>query len=299
MRHVAEQGFLTTRQATGLGYSRHVIARLVASGTLVHPLRGVYLQACDRRPEELHALVTRGVLADDPFAYATRGSALALIGSPLYRVPLAPVHIADPRRSSRVHDRVHRHVHRDGDAVTSREGFRLQSPALAAVFLAAAHGPGAGIVAMDWLLREQVCSPDDLGEVLQSGRVRRGLVAARFAVTHADGRSQSPGESLLRGVLQLSGFPFRPQVEIGGPAGVYIVDFLVEDRVVVEFDGDTKYGGDRGQSELVHEKRREDALRELGYEVVRVVWRELKDTADVTRRVREAVIRARARRFGA
>jgi len=75
--------------------------------------------------------------------------------------------------------------------------------------------------------------------------------------------------------------------------------------VVVEFDGMVKYGRKRDavdrwgnqltpQQVLVAEKRREDRIRELGYQVVRVVWSELDDPAGLARRIRAAINRARA-----
>lgn len=294
-----EHEFLTAAQIAGLGFSRDVVAHLVASGVLTHPLRGVYVKAADRRLEDLHALLAAAVLVDDPFVYAAGASALALLGAPLYNVPLVPVHVAEARTSSRIRQRVHRHVHQDGDATIVRDGLRLQEPALAAAFLAAMHGPGAGVVAMDWLLGQKLCEAEDLQRIVESGRVRRGLVSARFAVERADGRAQSPGESLLRGVLHRVGFPWQSQVPLGGPGVSYIVDFLVGDWVVVEFDGDVKYGGDQGHLELIHEKRREDWLRDQGFEVVRVVWRDLRDPGEVARRVHRAMVRARARHAAA
>jgi very-short-patch-repair endonuclease len=47
-------------------------------------------------------------------------------------------------------------------------------------------------------------------------------------------------------------------------------------RVVVEFDGAVKYQGADGRNALIREKRREDALRALGYRVVRLTWSELR-----------------------
>jgi len=44
---------------------------------------------------------------------------------------------------------------------------------------------------------------------------------------------------------------------------------------VVEFDGAVKYAGADGRAALVAEKLREDRLRALGYEVVRIVWSDL------------------------
>jgi very-short-patch-repair endonuclease len=87
------------------------------------------------------------------------------------------------------------------------------------------------------------------------------------------------------------------------------VDFLLDDeKVVLEFDGKVKYtrtadepdpfGNRRTPQEVLwHEKRREDRLREMGYEVVRVTWSELDDPRALAQRIAAAVRRARARRL--
>lgn len=70
--------------------------------------------------------------------------------------------------------------------------------------------------------------------------------------------AESPGESLTRMVLRTAGLPVRSQVRISdGHGRLARVDFLVGDKVVVEFDGQVKYTG-AGGDELFREKRRED-----------------------------------------
>ena len=120
---------------------------------------------------------------------------------------------------------------------------------------------------------------------------------------HADGRHESPGETRLAHALRLLGIAAMPQVRIAGSNAV--VDFLVVDApVIIEFDGQVKYGrsadevdpfGRRlaGREVLWQEKRREDRLRELGYEVVRVTWSDLDSPQELARRIRQAVARAR------
>ena len=75
-----------------------------------------------------------------------------------------------------------------------------------------------------------------------------------------------------------------------GPAGRFVgrVDFLVEGLVVVEFDGLVKYAGQEGRAALAAEKARESAIVDLGYEVVRLVWADLANPAEVARRIRAA-----------
>ena len=65
------------------------------------------------------------------------------------------------------------------------------------------------------------------------------------------------------------------QAEIRDAEGGFVarVDFLFkEQRTVVEFDGLAKYAE---RSDLIREKAREDALRALGYSVVRITWVDL------------------------
>ena len=70
------------------------------------------------------------------------------------------------------------------------------------------------------------------------------------------------------------------------------VDFLFRaQRTIVEFDGLLKYGGADGRQALVEEKRREDTLRSLGYQVVRLTWRDLHDPALVARAIKDAFAR--------
>ena len=71
------------------------------------------------------------------------------------------------------------------------------------------------------------------------------------------------------------------------------VDFLVGGHVIVEFDGAVKYKTGDG-AVLFQEKQREDRLRELGFEVVRVIWSELDRPAEVIGRVQAALARTRS-----
>ena len=113
----------------------------------------------------------------------------------------------------------------------------------------------------------------------------------------ADELSESPGETRTRLILTSAGLPVRSQVPIVQVGGAVLarVDFLVGGRVIVEFDGAVKYQTGDGIV-LFQEKQREDRLRELGFEVVRVIWSELDHPADVIGRVQAALARARAPR---
>jgi hypothetical protein len=126
------------------------------------------------------------------------------------------------------------------------------------------------------------------------------LRRAKRALGVADVGTESVAESLTRAVLAEAGLPTPLlQVDIADERGTSVgrVDFLFEaQRTILETDGRVKYD-DPGS--LWREKRREDALRELGYEVVRVTWAQLMGPAEsVRRRILDAFARAarRARR---
>ncbi len=83
---------------------------------------------------------------------------------------------------------------------------------------------------------------------------------------------------------------------ISDESGCFVgrVDFLVAGRVVVEFDGAVKYAGAEGRDGLIAEKRREDRLRALGYEVVRLTWDDLAHPERVLGAIRAALLRRAA-----
>lgn len=290
---LSRQGFVTTRDAARLGSTPGALHAHAAAGRLRHALYGVYLPPGRQRPESELAALTRGVLAQDSFAVASHQSVLALHDLPCHRLPSTPIHVADARKSSRIHASVHRHVLRPGDKVAEVDGWRSLCPALGCLQVAARYGVGPGLVAMDAALRRGLTAPEELRALADSGRVRRGLVRARTAVDLADGRAESPGESLLRLALSLTPWRLEPQVWLGDGTASYRVDLLIDGVLVVEFDGDTKYGGADGPTALIAEKRREDWLRAQGFGVERVTWSQLGYPAALRQSLHRALVRAR------
>ena len=140
---------------------------------------------------------------------------------------------------------------------------------------------------------------DELETWLSRLSRHRDVTQARQAVWLADARSESVGESRARLLLNAIGFRPTPQVEIRDQHGRLVgrVDLLLErERIIVEFDGLMKYADANGREALAAEKSREDRLRALGYEFVRLTWADLSRPATVKRLLRLAVARASARR---
>lgn len=106
----------------------------------------------------------------------------------------------------------------------------------------------------------------------------RGVRNLRKVLAHADARSESPGETLTRDLLrELNIEAPQLQVWIDTRRGRYRVDFAwPEKRVVLEFDGRGKYFDYRPTDEAVLlERKRESALVEAGWTVLRIEWKDL------------------------
>ena len=124
-------------------------------------------------------------------------------------------------------------------------------------------------------------------------------------VRFADGRSESVGESRSRVVLaELGLMPSALQHPIRTQDGTLVgrADFAWEEQLVVgDFDGRIKYGrllrpGQDAGDVVFGEKRREDAIHDAGWEVVRWTWADLAAPSGLADRVRRAQERGGRRR---
>lgn len=134
------------------------------------------------------------------------------------------------------------------------------------------------VVAMDAAIQgEKVTRAQLQGAVLAASHWL-GIGQAGRALNLADGRAESPLETRARLALLAQGLPLPElQVEIHGERGFIgrVDGWYEEAAVALELDGKAKYlepWNGRTPAEVVWgEKRREDALRELGVRVLRLV----------------------------
>jgi hypothetical protein len=207
------------------------------------------------------------------------------------------------------------HTPVDDEWVEVVDGLRVVTPVMAALQAAAYSGVEAGLVCLDGVLNR--AEEQDLARVGRRDGSARAAVEAqidravaqgfpradrvvRQVVELADGGSQSAGESRTRWLLHALGFgPFITQFEVrdrGVLLGVADLK-LKGHKVLAEFDGQGKYADPVA---LFAEKRREDQIRDLGYEVVRLTWADLAHPARVRQKILAAIARAEARsRLGA
>lgn len=101
------------------------------------------------------------------------------------------------------------------------------------------------VATTDAALRARLLDVAALEALLSECAGLPGTPTVRAAAPPVDANAESAGESRARLVLQLLGYRLRSQVAItDGTRQVAGVDFLLEGiPVVIEFDGDIRYGG--------------------------------------------------------
>lgn len=273
----AGNGAFSGRQATRIGVGSSQLRRWVRDRASTRVRRDAFVDA------ELYAraseaarydLRVRAVLSTRPSAdVASHHAALAVRRLPLWQVDLGRIDVQSDVATNTAHGGrvVHPHDGRPGGPVSS---VRAISVVRALVLTAGTSGVEAGLVAADAAVFSTMCTVHDLRDELEAVPCVRGHHRARAMVYAVDPRCESVGESRLRLLLLAAGLTFRSQVRVLDHGSVCArVDFLVDDRVVVEFDGAVKYFGDPSGKTLFLDKPREDRLRELGFQVVRVTGR--------------------------
>lgn len=303
---VARDDVFSASAAQDAGVTGAALARLVRAGRCVRLTRGWYAVRLPRDATDRHRLTAIALARE----YAGRAvvshhSALVLLGLPAHGVDLATVHLMltgserGPASGSAVRRRglvLHRRLPdpvppRTGDVPLPSTAAHVP-PALAIVQAGLSGSAVSALVAADAALHRGVVGRADLDAAIRTLAGRTGIGPVRAALSQADGRVESVGESVTGHVVRALGFVIEPQHEVVVDGRRYRADFRIAGtRVLLEFDGKVKYSqGDA--TVLFDEKRREDALRRAGWVVVRLVWSDLKDPAMVRRRILAALAMA-------
>jgi hypothetical protein len=219
----------------------------------------------------------------------SHGSAALLEGLPTPRPGRGPdlVHVTADRHGHARHGlRVHEGTVPLAD-IALVDGILCTSAARTALDVARGRALPESLVVLDAAAR--TAGTDALVSAYERLGGHKGLRALASAVSLADPRSESPLESASRGVMISAGLPVPDlQVWVRDRSGRdHRVDFLWPDRGVVgEADGWDKYAA---MEDLRAEKRREDALRDAGFVVVRwtsdELWRTPRLVVERLRRV--------------
>lgn len=270
------------------GWTDRRIAAAVREGTLHQIRRGWFIDADERNglwEEEKHRAHVIAVARDAQGPAAMSHSSSAVLWRlPLWKMRLVRVHMTTdaPRRISSSPD-VRRHVAPlPPDDVTLVDGIRCTSlertvfdlirvlPLTSAIAVADAAERQMAERGWEWDLDAVTSWRRSLASRIDAATGARGVRQARWASEFADGRAQSPGESVSRLHLHRLGFEAPElQVPVEGPVGSpYFVDFGMRGiRAFGEFDGKGKYldaalrEGKSLDQILLEEKQREDWIR--------------------------------------
>ncbi|MGR7028120.1 type IV toxin-antitoxin system AbiEi family antitoxin domain-containing protein [Geodermatophilus sp. URMC 62] len=298
---------LLRRDALPAGWSDEELTARLRRGELTRLRPGAYLvdaATVDAVRRHRH-LVAATVAALRRPAVLSHQSAAVLWGMPLWGVALGRVHVTRrPPASNEVGRYRCCHVARlREDEVTTVDGVAVTTPVRTALDLARALPAEPAVVVLDAALRLGLVERRDLEAELAGLTGVPGARRAARAVALADGRSESVGESRSRVLLHRLGMPpstLQLPIRAGDGRLLGRVDVAWEDaRVVGEFDGRVKYGrllrpGQDAGDAVFEEKRREDALRDEGWGVVRWTWADLTPQV-LGPRVRRALERGRSR----
>lgn len=276
----------------------------LAAGRLHRVRPGVFLDAAlwPEDPREQHLLRAVAELVKFPagvLSHESAGVAWNLPSPDFTRWEECPTAITLPR-GERARSRRGSAVHHVGQLpptqVTRDSGGRpVTGLARTAVDLAAGRPLPEALVILDAAAR-RLCSLMIAEPRRRDYANPRLIAAARVALTQAaftrppagldagielaDPRRESAAESLSAGWFEMAGIPApRLQFAIESPHGVLYPDFYwPERRLVGECDGAMKYV--EGAAYL-REKEREQTLRDLGYDMVRWLAKEIMLTPQV------------------
>ena len=285
-------GVWTRAEALAVRSGGHIDA-LVRARTWQVPWRGVYADAGhDLGPEQrawAAVLAVGGTSSGrsgrQVRAVASGRTAARILGLPLVddEDPATGAHdrrfddVTVDRNLAPQHHRgrclvPHRATLRRDDVVQLTSGLWVTTPARTLLDCTRLLTPEALVCALDAGLHRHLLGDGELQQV----RLGPGAALLREAAARADGRAESPAETLAR-LLVLPRLPrLEPQVELFDHAGRVVARFDLGDRearFAVEADGKA---GHAGAAMVAKDRRRDRRTEALGWHTERVTWWELR-----------------------
>lgn len=300
-----QEGVFSRGQAADCGYTPGQIHDRIRDGRWVRIRYGQYAEATDlshlapwdeqllRHRRLVHAVMNS--LGSGAVAVSHQ-SALALHGVPLWGPDLSEVQVSrmDSHRGGRIAGVRHHRGKLTPADLTVVSGLTTTTVARALFEMACTTSFEAAVVSADAARRHCPMPADDLQRLQDVTEFWPGSATARSALAFSDPLSESVGESRFRVLAHVHGLPAPMlQAEFADADGfIGRVDFYFRDqRTVVEFDGLQKYAS-KTREGVIREKLREDRLRALGLQVVRITWADLEHPARVVALIRAAFARA-------
>ena len=282
VRCTSGQGRLMLYMRTGLLIvdTEQGLRQKVGRGELVRVASGIYADGLDLsgRGEEVHELRVRAH-AHRCAHVVSHVSAAVLHGLPVPGADLSEVHFS--RRGHGGNDLVgDRRLHAScppEEWVTEAECIRITNVARTLIDVGRTQPHLAAVAAIDAALHRGLTDPADLVAAFEAELRWTGSPFARKALQHADGRSESPGETWARLALEGLHTGHELQFDVYDEAGQFVArgdGGFPEFGLVWEYDGQGKYeelrrAGVTKEQVLAKQARRQGRLVDLGWKVVR------------------------------
>src|SRR4051794_10636846 len=292
----------TAARAAALGITNEVLRRMVREGLLRRVLKGVYVDAAAQ--DDLRMRARAVALAVPDTAVVTDRTAAWLHGVDVLRpgdhlVP-PPVEIFQAPGCTRV-----RTVANEGgertllpDDVQSVYGVRVTTPLRTALDLGRLTRRDHALSALDALLRLKRFEKAELLADVERFRRQRGVVQLRELAPLADGRAESPGESVLRLRWIDAHLPTpEPQVEVleNGLVRARLDLGIEELRFAAEYDG---WDWHSSKEQRHNDRLRRQWLRGRGWTIVVLTSREVYDEPHLATQCLRAKLLPLLRRAG-
>ena len=310
-----KRGVLLRRDALARGLDDNWLGRMVRSHALIRMRQGAY---ADPRvwqpasPSERHDLRSWAVMRQyDNRVALSHVSGVVRRGGPTWGLDLSNVHLTNLfGRGDRTQAGV---THHRGTClvidVSRRDGHWITSPARNAMETAVLTGRDSAVAVLDWFMNQSLATREEC-RLLVDPLMREwaGTVDLSCHLDLARAKRASVGETRTGLFLHDRSYPepqcqwtvFRPDGRVAG-----IVDFVLHElRLMIEFDGQVKYGrllkpGQTLADVIKAERARERLLEDLtGYRMFRVVWSELDQPQQLDDRLRHSIATMQALRAG-
>jgi hypothetical protein len=293
----------TSAQARAEGVSRAVLIELCRLGLLRRPIRSVYVatqvgDSVELRARALSLVVPGDCVICDRHAGWLHGADMVL--APNEHLELRPISVFRPSGHGRLRNELSDSGERNLTPadVVELHGLRVTTPIRTAWDLGRQRNRDAALSGMDAMLRLGRFGSAELVAGVPRFRGMRWVTVLRELAPLADGRAESPGESVLRlRWIDLALPTPRPQIPVVLPDGrcVYLDVGNESLRCAAEYNG---YEWHSSPEQVVHDQARLTEIERADWIIEPVTAKNLwGPTQDIDRILFDVVARAR-RRFG-
>src|SRR4051794_1036391 len=291
----------TRVEAYAAGISRRALDRLLAAGLVRRPIKGAYVgthvgDSLALRAASLRLVVPSDCVVVDRHAAWLHGAPMAL--APGEHFELRPLSLFRPSGRGRLRNDIAASGERNLSArdVMEVQGMAVTTPIRTAWDLGRVRWTDEAISGLDAMFRLNAFDRDEFLAGIERFRGMRWVTTLRAIGLVADGRSESPGESVLRLRCLEANVPVVPQVEVWRAGSLVArLDLANEDLLLgIEYDG-TEWHSSSEQG--LHDQRRREQLADDGWLIRALGCEEVFGRARACDRIiREAAQAARARR---